>query len=457
MEITHQSPEPLKAVVNIKVAPTDYQEKFDASLKKVQKTASMPGFRPGKVPTGMIRKMYGKGILADSLNNLLNDSLYKYLDENKIVFLGNPMPAETGKEAGNWETPGEFEFSYDVGLAPEFDLKLPPDHTFEYIEVSVSDEMVQNYISDGQRRYGKFMNPEISESTDILYGKFEELNEDKTVKENGVNASTTLAIEFIKDENEKKKFLGLKNGDTVIFNPATAISDQTELSAMFRITKEEASQMKADFLFTISTINRIEKAALDTVFFDKMVGEGKAANEAEFKEKIMEQIASRFTPQTDHLLHHSIQDYLVENTPLPLPDTFLKKWMQAANDKPVSDEQLEKEYPFHSRQIRWQLIIGKALEQNPGITVNREELDQYARQVVMSQFTQYGIYDMDPEKLDSYAAKLLEKDTEVRKMTQEILDHKIFQIFKSTFKIEKKKMTYEEFSAHNKEHHQHHH
>lgn len=443
MNIAAENIDSLNAVVTIKLTPEDYQPKLESSLKKVQRTASMPGFRPGKVPTGMIKKMYGKSLLADELNKLLNDTLYNYIEENKLQVLGNPLPKDLGQEAGDFENPSNFEFQYELGLAPAFEIKLDGKHTFDYIQVDVDDKMLDNYIDDLRRRQGKFSNPEVSADGDILYGEFVELNADGEPKEGGITTTTTLAIEFVK--NDKDKFIGVKKDESIVFNPKKALENTTEISSMLRISKEEAETMDSDFRFTIQTVNHIEKAELNQELFDKLYGAGNINSVEEFRNRIKTEVGAMFTPESDRMLKTAMTDTILAELSLQLPDTFLKKWLMTVNEKPISTEELERDYPVYAKQLQWQLVTNKVLEQSPEISLTRDELVTYSRQMIRSQFTRYGIHNIDEDKLNSYAEQMMKDEKEVKRMSNELLEVKVFQHMKSKVTLNTKPMAYADF------------
>jgi trigger factor len=443
MNIAAENIDALNAVVTITLNPEDYQPSLESSIKKVQRTASMPGFRPGKVPSGMIKKMYGKSILADELNRLLSDTLHNYIEENKLQVLGNPLPKNNGEEAGDFENPSTFEFHYELGLAPAFDINLDSKHAYDYIQVDVNDDMLAKYIDDLRRRQGKFSNPDVSSDADILYGQFVELNADGEAKEGGISTTTTLAIEFVK--NDKDKFIGVKKDESIVFNPKKTIENTGEISSMLHISKEQAEALDSDFRFTIQTVNHIDKAELDQELFDKLYGAGTINSLEEFRNRIKTEVSAMFAPESDRMLKTAMTDHILGELALQLPDTFLKKWLMTVNEKPISNEELERDYPVYAKQLQWQLVTNKVLMESPEITITREELDQHSRQMIRGQFTRYGIHNIDEEKLDSYSQQMMKDEKEVKRMSNELLEVKVFQHMKSKVTLNPKPMAYADF------------
>lgn len=442
MDISKEKIDELNAVVKIRLTPEDYKEKVDREIRKHQRNAKVPGFRPGKVPEGMIRKMYGKAILAEELNKLLNDSIYKYLNENKIEILGNPLPKVENNNI-DFENPNSFEFLYELGLAPAVNPNLDASSTFDYYQIEVNEELLDKYVSDIRRKYGKFSNPETASAGDILYGEFQELNADGSVKEDGIKNTATLSLDFIK-EAERQKFIGKAKDEQVVFNPATAIDNLTELASMLGIKKEEAENIKSDFRYTIQTVNRIEKAELNQEFFDKIYGTGIVNSEAEFFEKVKEDIVNIFRVDADRKLKFDIVEKLLQQTSIQLPDEFLKRWLQAANEKPITPEQISAEYDSYAKGLRWRLIENQIIKEK-GIEINPDELKDYTRGFIRSQFAQYGQMNFDDNMVEDMVKRYMSKEEQVRKMYESLADQKVFEWLKSTFTLKNKTLPYDDF------------
>ena len=445
MEITKEQLGDLNAVVRIKVSPSDYSEKVDQQVRKIQRNANVPGFRPGKVPVGMVKKMYGKGIVAEELNKLLNDSLYNYLSENKIEILGNPLPKDEVMEDLDFENPKELEFAYELGLSPNIDLNLSKLPAFQMPVIAVDEEMMDRYITDVRRRYGKFSNPEVAEEIDILYGDFEELNADGSAKEGGAKSTTTLAIELIKDASEKAKFVGLKKDDSVVFNPKKALENETELAAMLRIEKSQVAEISDNFKFTVKSVNRIEKAELNTELFDKIYGEGTVQTEAEFQAAVKSDIQRMYRNDSERKLQGDMRTQILEKISINLPDEFLKRWILTANEKPVSNEELENEYPEYAKGLKWRLIENMVIKSND-LQVTSEEVKDYIRSMMQMQFAQYGQQNVEPEVMEKMVENYLKQEEQTRRAVENIASSKVFDFLKGIFTIEEKEIPLEEFT-----------
>ncbi len=458
MNITKENIDALNAVIKINITPDDYKERVNNVIKKYQKTANIPGFRAGMVPAGMIKKMYGKAVLVDELNNLLSETLGKYIFDNKIDVIGNPLPKKSEKEQV-FEEGQDFEFLYEVGISPEFEVKFPKSK-IPYYQAKIDEKMVENDISDLRRRYGKFSNPEVSDETNILYGEFNELDAEGNIKEEGNKTTTTLSIEMIKDVLDRKKFVGLKKGDTVDFNPLETLKNETEVSAMLRVAKDSPA-LQSNYRFTVMTINRVEKAEMNQEFFDKIYGEGVVKSEEEFKAKVREGIANYFGRESDRKLKKDLRMKMIEEMNVPLPDDFLKRMLKANQDK---DKQLDEhafdhEYFHLAEDLRWNLINGKIAKTN-SIEISDEEVTTVAKQVLYQQFANYGIADMDPSKLDDVAKRYLSEENNREKIERSILDQKVFDVVKPQLKLDVVELPYEELvqklqekTEHELEHH----
>lgn len=453
MEITKKSIGELNEMVSIQLKPEDYKAKVDASIKKTRKGMSVPGFRPGHVPEGMVRKMYGKAILADELNKIVSESLNNFLQENKIQILGNPLPVKENENGSlnNWDNPSDFEFKFELGLVPQFTLKLPPDHVFPYYEIAVDDSKVNEYLEDIKKRYGKHSQPDQSDVNSVIYASFTEVGVDNLPVENGITTQTTLAIELVKDNTIKKSLTGLKKDDTVVIDLVKAMNNETEVSHMLNIPKEKVAGLTNNFELKIISINNVENAELNQELFDKVYGKDIVKGEEEFREKLRGEIFSMFAVESERKLHHDIQDELLHKMKVSLPDDFLKRWLVDANDKPITPEQVEKEYHSYATAMKWKLIEGNIAREN-NIQVTNEEIDNYSRQLIVNQFAQYGASYLTDEMIDGMKKRYLSKEENVRQAVESLTERKVFNYLNSIVKKDVKKVAYDEFIKILKEH-----
>jgi trigger factor len=455
MEITKESIGELNEVVSIQLKPEDYKDKVDASIKKTRKGMSVPGFRQGHVPEGMVRKMYGKAILADELNKIVSESLNNFLLENKINILGNPLPVKENENGNgsknNWENPSEFEFKFELGLVPQFNLTLPPDHVFPYYEIAVDDSKVNEYIEDIKKRYGKHSQPDNSDANSVLYASFTEVDSNNAPVESGITTQTTLAIDLVKDKADKKNLVGLKKDDTVIIDIVKAMNNETEVSHMLKIAKDKVADVKNNFELKIISVNNVENAELNQELFDKVYGVDAVKSEEEFREKLKAEIFSMFAVESERKLQHDVQDELLNKFKVNLPDDFLKRWLLDANDKPITEERVEKEYNAYSTGMKWKLIEGNIVRQN-NIRVTEEEIQNYSKQLIVNQFAQYGSSYLTDEMIDGMIKRYLDKEENVNQVVESLTERKVFNYLSSIVKKDVKKVSYDEFLKVVKEH-----
>jgi trigger factor len=444
MNITRENIDELNAVLKVKVGPEDYQARVESALKDYQKKVQMPGFRPGKVPTGMIKKMYGKSILVDEINKLLSDSLYSYIRENNIDILGNPLPKMEEAAGIDWDNQKEFEFSYDLGLAPQFEVSITANDKFPMEVVKVDDTLIDKYVNDIRKSYGKPGNPEVSEANDLLFGDFVELDANGDILAGGIFKSSSIAIDRLSNEEIKSKLTGLKRDDKVVLEASKLSANTTDLAAMLGIEKAQAETIKSSFQFTVKNIARMEPAPVDQQLFDRVYGPGKVTTEEEFRGKISEELSNMFRGEAERKLKNKIEEALLEKVNVSLPDDFLKKWLVAANEKPVTYEQVSAEYDQYSKGLKWQLIENKLLKDNE-IKVSHEDALAYTKSLVNSQFMRYGKMDVDDEELTSAANEILKKESEAKRIYDNLYSARLMDVLKSKVTIEEKEVSYEDF------------
>jgi len=456
MNITREEIGTLNEMIKVQLKPDDYTQQYETELKKYRKSVNIPGFRPGNVPTGLIKKKFGRSILVEELNKIVSGSLQDYITEQKIDILGSPIPTNSENDINSWDNPSDFEFAFEIGLAPEFKLELPPKKTFEYLEIEVDDERVNTYMDDVRRKYGKFSNPEEADETCILYGDFSELDEKGEVKESGINSKSALAIDLVKNTSERKKLIGAKKGDTIIINLSKAFKDNDgELSHMLNVSREQVKDLKSDFNFVVDTVNHIEKAELNQELFDKIYGEGTISSEEEMKEKIKAEIAVMFEKESDNKLKHDLDHYFLDDLKISLPDEFLKKWLMTSVEKPLPPDQVEKEYPSYSRSMKMRLVENRIFRDQE-LKISEDEIKEKAKEYILSQFQGYGS-SLTNEIMDNLIVKYLEKRESVDRIIETLSEEKVFKHVKSVVNTNKKTVSYDDFVKAVQEHHKHHH
>lgn len=442
MEVVKKDIDKQNAEITIKIEEADYKEKVENALKNYRKQANMPGFRKGQVPMGMIKKMVGTNLLVDEINRMLSSKLQSYIGEEKLDVLGNPLPKQEDAENIDWENQKEFSFTYEVGLAPEVKVDITEKDKFDKYKIKVSDKMVNEQITEIAKQYGKMVEADKSEKEDMLYGKFEEL-EKKDVKEGGISNSAVMNIRTIKKEKDQKQFVGLKVGDSVDFKPQD-IADAKNVAAWLGIDEEYIADQKSTFRLTVEKINRMEPAELNQEFFDKIYGKDTVKSKEEMADKIRGEMEKSFEQTSDQFFERDVQDHLLKKAKLDLPDAFMKKWLKTANEKPITDEQIEEEYDQYAQGLRWQLIENKLIKSNE-IKVEQEEAVEYTKGLIAQQLAGMGQGLMDEQDMEDTAKRVLGNQEEAQRIFQELYSKKLRDFYKQTVKIKEREISYDDF------------
>ena len=439
MKITQEKKDDLNALLKINLSSEDYQQKVNDVIKNYCKTANVPGFRKGKVPAGQIKKMYGKSILVEEVNKLLQDSIYKYITENKIEVLGNPLPLENNID---WENSVDFEFKFEMGLAPDFKVDLDKKVKFNFYKIKADKKMIDHYCNDVAKRYGSMIHPDISEENDLILGDFVQLDNKKNILEGGISHTASVALDVIMDKKSKKSLIGVSKDSEVIIRINKNFSK--DVSHMLNINKEQADLLDSNFKFTVKNISRMNPSDLNQDLFDKVFGKGTVNNKKEFRSKIQDEIEKSFIVESDRKLKNDIVLHLINKLNLKLPDEFLKKWLLQTNDKNLTLEQIEAEYTQYSKSLRWQLIENKIIKEN-NLEVTNEDVLNHTKDLIKQNFGQYGQKAPEENKLTEIAGKVLENEDERKKVYNQLYDFKTLSLYKRKFKLNDKSVTYDEF------------
>ncbi len=445
MNIVRKDHDSVNATLTISIEKADYSEKVEKTLRDYRKKANIPGFRPGMVPMGLLKKMYGKSILADEINKMLSDELYKYIRENNINILGEPLPNEEEQKEIDFNTQEDFEFSFDLGLAPEFEVELNKKDKVKFYHIAASDEMVNNQVKSYTGRYGKYAQEETVEEKDMVKGLIVEL-EGGQVKEDGIQVSdAVLTPAYMKDEASKNSFVGKKVGDQVTFNPKTAFENEAEIASLLKVKKEELTGLSADFLFTIESNTRYHEAEVNQELFDKVYGDGVVTSEEEFIARIKATIEEQLQQDSNYKFGIDAREALIKKyNDLVFPDAFLKRWLLATN-KELTAEKIEEDYPKMIADLKWQLIKDKIARAN-NVQVENEDVQAYGRQVARAQFAQYGMTGLDDAILDNYAKDMFKNEEQLRNIIDRVAENKVIDIVKNTVKLDTKEVSIEEFN-----------
>jgi len=446
MNITKTNVDELNAVIKLEIEKNDYEKKVSDALTNYRKKANIDGFRPGKAPMGMIKKMYGTGVLVEEINKMISENLYKFIFDNKINVLGEPLPSEADQKDVDFENDDNFEFSFDIAIAPEFEVKMSKRDKLNYYKIKVADKMIDDRISQFTRMYGSnAVVDAVEANTEMIKGAMTQVDANGAIVEGGIeNDNTAISLEFMKDEESLAKFKDAKVGDVIVFNPVKAYPNKADFAAMLNITKEEAEGVTADFQITIAEINRFTAAEVNEELFAKVYGENGVKDEKEFRSKIAEEISKQLENDSDYKLSLDMKEKFVKKCDLALPEAFLKRWIVASNEE-VTPEQVEKEFSHYADDIKWQLIKTKIIDANE-LKVEEADIMEMAKDFARMQMQQYGLANVPDEHLEGFAKKILESEQEKRNIVEKTREIKILSYVKEAIKIEEKEVEVEEFN-----------
>ena len=433
MNITKKEIDALNAVVTVEISKDDYADKVNTILSNYRKNANIPGFRKGHVPLGMVKKQYGTAVLVEEVNKILQESLHKFLTEEKIDLLGNPLPKNETEI--DW-TSDDFSFEFDLGLAPEFEVDLNGKAITQY-KVIADKEMIENQVKTIRKQYGKLISKKVVEKGDEVTGTFKS-------DEKNIDNKTTLEIEKIKGKKQSSAILGSKVGDTVTLKTKGLFADGHDNQRYLGVEHDDAHGLDIEVKFTIEEVNTREMAELDQELFDKLFGKEVVTSEEELKEKIKEDAERQFEQQSDQKLMNDIVESLIKNTKFDLPKDFLQRWIQISGEEPLTEEAAKEEYERSEKGLRYQLIEGK-LRAEHKLQVTFDELKAYTNDMIRAQMAQYGNTNPTDEELDGISARILSNEEEVKRLSEQLNTNKMLQFFKENAKLKTKEMNYDKF------------
>lgn len=444
MNITKENTDDLNAVLKLHIIKDDYEEKVNNVLKDQRKKASIKGFRPGKVPFGLIKKMYGPGAQIEEINKLVSEGLSNYIIEEKIEILGDPLPRPDENKDIDFESQDEFTFSFDIGLAPEFEIKLSKKNKVPFYEIKIDKKIKEDFLNNYTRKFGEYISGEEVADEDMIKGNIRKISLSAGQEEGDLIEGSTISVGIIKDEKIKKSFIGKKTGDIIDFDIRKAFPNDFELAGILQIDKEKANEINGNYRFDIKEINRFLKASVDQSLFDKVYGEASVKTEEEFMTRLEEEIKENLSKESDYKLNLDTRQMTIEKTEFKLPEEFLKRWLLKTN-KDIEVEQVEKDFPHFLEDLRWQLIRNKIARKNE-MKVEENELLEEAKSFTKLQFQQYGIFNAEDSQLENFAKEMLKKEEDYRKIADKVLDNKVITNIRELIKIENKKLSADEFN-----------
>ena len=434
MEITKKDIDSLNAVLTVAVKEEDYSGKVQKILTDYRKTANIPGFRKGHVPMGMVKKQYGKAVLVEEVNKILQEALHNYLTEEKLDVLGNPLPKNDTEI--DWDTPN-FSFDFELGLSPKFEVDVVGKKAITHYNIVADDKMINDQVTSIRMQYGELIAKNEVEKNDEITGVF--INEEK-----GIDKNTSFPLEIIKGKTQAKKFIGAKVGDVLVLKTKGLFADDHQNQTYLDVSHDDAHGLDIDVNFQIKEVNKREMAELNQDFFDKIFGKDVVKTKEELKAKIKEDAERQFIQQSDQKLMDEVVESLISNTKFDLPGEFLTRWIQSSGKSPMTEEEAKVEYEKSEKGLRFQLIEGKIRKDND-IQVSFDELKDHSKNLIKGQMAQYGQANPSEEELDSIAARIMSNQEEVKRLSEQLNSQKLLNFFKETTKLKTKEITYDKF------------
>ena len=447
MNVSLQNIDKVSALLTVKLEKADYQEKVDKSLKSLRQKAQVPGFRPGMVPMSLVKKMYGKSVIAEEVNKALSEAVYKYIQDNNVSILGEPLPNEDKQPEIDFDTMEEFEFLFDIALAPEFKAEVDAKDKVDYYLIDVTGDMVNNQVKAYTQRNGKYEKVDVYEDKDMLKGLLAELDENGNTKEGGIQVEGAVMMpSYMKNDEQKAIFANAKVNDVLVFNPHTAWEgNAAELSSLLKIDKEEAAEMKSNFSYQVEEVTRFVEGELTQEIFDQVCGKDVVKTEEEFRVKIKEVIANQFVADSDYKFLIDVRKMLMEKVgKLEFPDALLKRIMRM-NNQDKDEKFVDDNYDKSIEELTWHLIKEQLVKAN-NIKVEQEDVVNMAKEATRAQFAQYGMMSVPEDLLENYAKEMLKKKESVEGLVNRVVETKLASALKSQVKLNNKTISAEEFN-----------
>ena len=447
MKITFDCPDKINGLLTMTIEPADYQEQVEKTLKNYRKKAQVPGFRPGMVPMGMIKKQYGTAVKVDEINKLMGEKLYAYIQENKIQMLGEPLPNQEKQVPQDFEKDGELTFVFDIAVAPEFKAELTAKDKIDYYKIKADDKLIDDQVQMYQSQAGEFVKAEVFSGNDTLTGDLRELDEQGNTKEGAITTEGGMVMPaYIKAEDQKQLFDGAKPGDIITFNPKKAYPDNdAEVAALLKVEKEQVKDLTADFSYQITEIRHFQPAEVDQKLFDRVFGEGEVKDEKAFRAKIAETIAPQLQQNSDYKFLLDVRQYLEKKVgDLQFPEALLKRVMMQ-NNKDKGADFVEKNFEGSIKELKWHLIKEQIVAAN-NLKVEEDDLKAVAKEAIRAQFAQYGMSNVPDDVLENYAAEQLKKRENVDNFVDRAVDMKLTEVLKNVVKLNEKEVSLEDFN-----------
>lgn len=446
MKVSFENPDKINGLLTITVEDDDYKAEVEKTLKEYRKTANVPGFRPGQVPMGMIRRRFGSAVKMDSINKVLGDELQKYIADNNIAMLGEPLASEK-QQPQDLEKDGPYTFMFDIAVAPEFDIKLDANDTVDYYEITADDTLIDSQVEMFASRMGQNVEADHYEDGDVLKGDLRQLDAEGNTLEGGLTVEAASVMpKYLKSDDQKKLFDGCKPGDIITFNPSKAYEGSNyELSSLLKVNREKVAEYAGDFSYQITSVQHFEKHAVDQELFDLTFGKDAVKDEKEFREKIAEGLKAQLALDSDMKFLMDVRKYAEDKVgQLTYPDSLLKRIMKQ-NNKDKDQEFIDKNYEPSIKELSWSLIRSK-IAVALGVKIEDEDVKSAAREMAKAQFAQYGMSNVPQEYVDNYADELLKKKEAQQQFVDRAIDAKLVEALKGVVTLNKKSVSLDEFN-----------
>ena len=447
MKISFECADKINGLLTMTVEAADYQEAVEKSQKNYRKKAQVPGFRPGMVPMGMIKKQYGTAVKVDEVNKVLGEKLYEYIQENNIKMLGEPLPNQEKQVPQDFEKDDDLTFVFDIAVAPEFKAELTGKDKIDYYNITIDDKMIDDQVQMYASQAGEFVKADVFSGNDTITGDLRELDENGNTKEGGIVTESAMVMPaYIKAEDQKKLFDGAKAGDIITFNPKKAYPDNdAEVAALLKTEKENVKDLNADFSYQITEIRHFQPADVDQKLFDRVFGEGTVKDEKEFRQKISDTIAPQLQQNSDYKFLLDVREHMEKKVgKLEFPEALLKRVM-LQNNKDKGADYVEKNFEGSIKELGWHMIKEQLVAAN-NIKVEDADLKAVAKEAIRAQFAQYGMSNVPDDVLENYAAEQLKKRENVDNFVDRAVDVKLTETLKKVVKLNEKSVTLEEFN-----------
>ncbi len=446
MKVTFENPDKVNGLMTLTVEEADYKAEVEKELKNYRKRAQVPGFRPGMVPMGIIKRQYGTAVKVDVINKVMGREMYKYINDNHIHMLGEPMPSD--KQAPvDVEAEAPYTFVFDVAVAPDFKIELTDKDKVEYDEIEVDDKLIDQQVQAYAQRAGSYEKAETYEANDLLKGDLRQLDADGNTLEGGITVESALVMpDYIKAEDQKKVFEGCKLGDILTFNPRKAYESNAELKGLFKMDDaEEAGKVESDFSYQVTEISRFTPAKVDQKLFDQVFGEGACADEKAFREKIAEGLKTTMVGNSDFKFLQDVRRYCEQKVGEQTYPTELLKRIMKNNNRDKGDDYVEKNFDLSIKELNWHLIKEQLVEANQ-IKIDDDDIKHAAMEAARAQFAQYGMSNVPDEYLENYAQDMLKKREMVDNFVDRCIDQKLTEVLKNVVTLDRKTISLDDFN-----------